>query len=160
MPAPVQRRRPARTSRPGIRPVIDSNHEYSVASGSKWTLGSYSGTAVAAANVGAGGVLTVPKTSGLYTNNSYYLTVSPKGIAFTVEYYFQSTTSDTTYTIDARATTNDTAPFGWTVEAGTTAGTAGNAITIVRKSFTASPMTMPRPAPPRRSPSAARPVTT
>lgn len=28
------------------------------------------------------------------------------------------------------------APFGWTVEAGTTAGTAGNAITIVRKSFT------------------------
>ena len=120
----------------GIRPVIDSNHEYSVASGSKWTLGSYSGTAVAAANVGTGGVLTVPKTSGLYTNNSYYLTVSPKGIAFTVEYYFQSTTSDTTYTIDAGATTNDTAPFGWTVEAGTTAGTAGNAITIVRKSFT------------------------
>ena len=120
----------------GIRPVIDSNHEYSVASGSKWTLGSYSGTAVAAANVGAGGVLTVPKTSGLYTNNSYCLTVSPKGIAFTVEYYFQSTTSDTTYTIDASATTNDTAPFGWTVEAGTTAGTAGTAITIVRKSFT------------------------
>lgn len=120
----------------GIRPVIDSNHEYSVASGSKWTLGSYSGTAVAAANVGAGGVLTVPKTSGLYTNNSYYLTVSPKGIGFTVEYYFQSTTNDTVYTIDASATTSDTAPFGWTVEAGTTAGTAGSAITIVRKSFT------------------------
>ena len=120
----------------GIRPVIDSNHEYSVASGSKWTLGSYSGTAVAAANVGAGGVLTVPKTSGLYTNNSYYLTVSPKGIGFTVEYYFQSTTDDTVYTIDASATTSDTAPFGWTVEAGTTAGTAGSAITIVRKSFT------------------------
>ena len=120
----------------GVTPVIDSNHEYSATSGSKWAVGAYSGTAVAAANVGAGGVLTVPKTGGLYTTADYYLTVSPKGIGFTVEYYFQDVNSDTTYTINGSATTSDTAPFGYTVTAGTTAGSAGTTITIVRKSFT------------------------
>ena len=120
----------------GVTPVIDSNHEYSATSGSKWAVGAYSGTAVAAANIGAGGKLTVPKTGGLYTTADYYLTVSPKGIGFTVEYYFQDVNSDTTYTINASATTSDTAPFGYVVTAGTTAGTAGTTITIVRKSFT------------------------
>ena len=63
----------------GISPVIDSNHEYSATSGSKWAVGAYSGTAVAAANIGTGGVLTVPRTGGAVHDGRLLPDREPRG---------------------------------------------------------------------------------
>ncbi|WP_251197352.1 InlB B-repeat-containing protein [Anaerotardibacter muris] len=115
----------------------NTNYEFNKSHGSKWTIGSAAGTAVADANVSAAGVLTVPKTNNLYTNADYYLTTSPKWIAYTVEYYLQNV-NGSGYTKVTTPAGSGTAPFGYTVSAGTAANTNDNTktITFARSSIT------------------------
>ncbi len=113
----------------GAKPLINAGYEFNATNGSKWTIGSATGTAVASSQYGAGGLLTVPKTGGLYTNADYYVTVSPQGLTFTVEYYTQNV-NGTGYTKVSTPAGSGSAPFGYAVEPGTTAGTNNSTKTV------------------------------
>lgn len=117
----------------GVAPVPNANYEFNAAHGSKWSLGSATGTALTS-GVSAAGVLTVPKTGGLYVNGDYYLTVSPAWIAYTVEYYTQNLTG-TGYTKVTTPAGSGTAPFGNTLQYGATAGTSGTTSTYTRSTI-------------------------
>lgn len=117
----------------GIAPVPNANYEFNASHGSKWSLGSATGTALTS-GVSAAGVLTVPKTGGLYVNGDYYLTVSPAWIAYTVEYYTQNLTGGG-YTKVSSPAGSGTAPFGNTLQYGATAGTSGTTSTYTRSTI-------------------------
>lgn len=117
----------------GIAPVPNANYEFNASHGSKWSLGSATGTALTS-GVSAAGVLTVPKTGGLYVNGDYYLTVSPAWIAYTVEYYTQNLTGGG-YTKVTTPAGSGTAPFGNTLQYGATAGTSGTTSTYTRSTI-------------------------
>lgn len=117
----------------GIAPVPNANYEFNASHGSKWSLGSATGTALSS-GVSTAGVLTVPKTGGLYVNGDYYLTVSPAWIAYTVEYYTQNLTGSG-YTKVSSPAGSGTAPFGNTLQYGATAGTSGTTSTYTRSTI-------------------------
>lgn len=117
----------------GVAPVPNANYEFNASHGSKWSLGSATGTALTS-GVSAAGVLTVPKTGGLYVNGDYYLTVSPAWIAYTVEYYTQNLTGGG-YTKVTTPAGSGTAPFGNTLQYGATAGTSGTTSTYTRSTI-------------------------
>lgn len=117
----------------GIAPAPNANYEFNASHGSKWSLGSATGTALSS-GVSTAGVLTVPKTGGLYVNGDYYLTVSPAWIAYTVEYYTQNLTGSG-YTKVSSPAGSGTAPFGNTLQYGATAGTSGTTSTYTRSSI-------------------------
>ena len=117
----------------GIAPVPNANYEFNASHGSKWSLGSATGTALSS-GVSSAGVLTVPKTGGLYVNGDYYLTVSPAWIAYTVEYYTQNLTGGG-YTKVSSPAGSGTAPFGNTLQYGATAGTSGTTSTYTRSTI-------------------------
>lgn len=117
----------------GIAPVPNANYEFNASHGSKWSLGSAAGAALSS-GVSTAGVLTVPKTGGLYVNGDYYLTVSPAWIAYTVEYYTQNLTGGG-YTKVTTPTGSGTAPFGNTLQYGATAGTSGTTSTYTRSTI-------------------------
>lgn len=127
----------ARNISAGIKPVFtNAGYEFVKANGAKWTIGSATGTAVATGNYAdTTGLLTVPKVGGLYTTADYYITTSPKGISFSVQYFQQNANNDS-YPSTPTKTTNSSAPFGNTVQVGSTAGTSGTTTTIVLESFT------------------------
>ena len=117
----------------GVAPVPNANYEFNASHGSKWSLGSATGTALTS-GVSSAGVLTVPKTGGLYVNGDYYLTVSPAWIAYTVEYYTQNLTGGG-YTKVSSPAGSGTAPFGNTLQYGATAGTSGTTSTYTRSTI-------------------------
>lgn len=117
----------------GVAPVPNANYEFNASHGSKWSLGSATGTALTS-GVSSAGVLTVPKTGGLYVNGDYYLTVSPAWIAYTVEYYTQNLTGSG-YTKVSSPAGSGTAPFGNTLQYGATAGTSGTTSTYTRSTI-------------------------
>lgn len=117
----------------GIAPVPNANYEFNASHGSKWSLGSATGAALSS-GVSSAGVLTVPKTGGLYVNGDYYLTVSPAWIAYTVEYYTQNLTGSG-YTKVSSPAGSGTAPFGNTLQYGATAGTLGTTSTYTRSTI-------------------------
>ena len=117
----------------GIAPVPNANYEFNASHGSKWSLGSAAGAALSS-GVSTAGVLTVPKTGGLYVNGDYYLTVSPAWIAYTVEYYTQNLTGGG-YTKVTTPAGSGTAPFGNTLQYGATAGTSGTTSTYTRSTI-------------------------
>lgn len=117
----------------GIAPVPNANYEFNASHGSKWSLGSATGAALSS-GVSSAGVLTVPKTGGLYVNGDYYLTVSPAWIAYTVEYYTQNLTGSG-YTKVSSPAGSGTAPFGNTLQYGATAGTSGTTSTYTRSTI-------------------------
>lgn len=117
----------------GVAPVPNANYEFNASHGSKWSLGSATGTALTS-GVSSAGVLTVPKTGGLYVNGDYYLTVSPAWIAYTVEYYTQNLTGGG-YTKVTTPAGSGTAPFGNTLQYGATAGTLGTTSTYTRSTI-------------------------
>lgn len=117
----------------GIAPAPNANYEFNASHGSKWSLGSAAGTALTS-GVSSAGVLTVPKTGGLYVNGDYYLTVSPAWIAYTVEYYTQNLTGSG-YTKVSSPAGSGTAPFGNTLQYGATAGTSGTTSTYTRSTI-------------------------
>ena len=117
----------------GIAPAPNANYEFNASHGSKWSLGSATGTALSS-GVSTAGVLTVPKTGGLYVNGDYYLTVSPAWIAYTVEYYTQNLTGSG-YTKVSSPAGSGTAPFGNTLQYGATAGTSGTTSTYTRSTI-------------------------
>lgn len=117
----------------GVAPVPNANYEFNASHGSKWSLGSVTGTALSS-GVSNAGVLTVPKTGGLYVNGDYYLTVSPAWIAYTVEYYTQNLTGGG-YTKVTTPAGSGTAPFGNTLQYGATAGTSGTTSTYTRSTI-------------------------
>lgn len=117
----------------GVAPAPNANYEFNASHGSKWSLGSATGTALSS-GVSSAGVLTVPKTGGLYVNGDYYLTVSPAWIAYTVEYYTQNLTGSG-YTKVSSPAGSGTAPFGNTLQYGATAGTSGATSTYTRSSI-------------------------
>ena len=117
----------------GVAPVPNANYEFNATHGSKWSLGSAAGAALSS-GVSAAGVLTVPKTGGLYVNGDYYLTVSPAWIAYTVEYYTQNLTGGG-YTKVTTPAGSGTAPFGNTLQYGATAGTSGTTSTYTRSTI-------------------------
>lgn len=117
----------------GVAPAPNANYEFNASHGSKWSLGSATGTALSS-GVSNAGVLTVPKTGGLYVNGDYYLTVSPAWIAYTVEYYTQNLTGSG-YTKVSSPAGSGTAPFGNTLQYGATAGTSGTTSTYTRSTI-------------------------
>lgn len=117
----------------GVAPAPNANYEFNASHGSKWSLGSATGTALSS-GVSNAGVLTVPKTGGLYVNGDYYLTVSPAWIAYTVEYYTQNLTGGG-YTKVTTPAGSGTAPFGNTLQYGATAGTSGTTSTYTRSTI-------------------------
>lgn len=117
----------------GVAPVPNANYEFNASHGSKWSLGSATGTALTS-GVSSAGVLTVPKTGGLYVNGDYYLTVSPAWIAYTVEYYTQNLTGGG-YTKVTTPAGSGTAPFGNMLQYGATAGTSGTTSTYTRSTI-------------------------
>ena len=117
----------------GVAPAPNANYEFNASHGSKWSLGSATGTALSS-GVSNAGVLTVPKTGGLYVNGDYYLTVSPAWIAYTVEYYTQNLTGGG-YTKVSSPAGSGTAPFGNTLQYGATAGTSGTTSTYTRSTI-------------------------
>ena len=117
----------------GIAPAPNANYEFNASHGSKWSLGSATGTALSS-GVSSAGVLTVPNTGGLYVNGDYYLTVSPAWIAYTVEYYTQNLTGSG-YTKVSSPAGSGTAPFGNTLQYGATAGTSGTTSTYTRSTI-------------------------
>ena len=117
----------------GVAPVPNANYEFNASHGSKWSLGSATGTALTS-GVSSAGVLTVPKTGGLYVNGDYYLTVSPAWIAYTVEYYTQNLTGGG-YTKVSSPAGSGTAPFGNTLQYGASAGTSGTTSTYTRSTI-------------------------
>lgn len=117
----------------GVAPAPNANYEFNASHGSKWSLGSATGTALSS-GVSNTGVLTVPKTGGLYVNGDYYLTVSPAWIAYTVEYYTQNLTGSG-YTKVSSPAGSGTAPFGNTLQYGATAGTSGTTSTYTRSTI-------------------------
>lgn len=117
----------------GVAPVPNANYEFNASHGSKWSLGSATGTALSS-GVSNAGVLTVPKTGGLYVNGDYYLTVSPAWIAYTVEYYTQNLNGGG-YTKVTTPAGSGTAPFGNTLQYGATAGTSGTTSTYTRSTI-------------------------
>lgn len=117
----------------GIAPAPNANYEFNASHGSKWSLGSATGTALSS-GVSSAGVLTVPKTGGLYVNGDYYLSVSPAWIAYTVEYYTQNLTGGG-YTKVSSPAGSGTAPFGNTLQYGATAGTSGTTSTYTRSTI-------------------------
>ena len=117
----------------GFKPLItDSSYEFSATHGSKWTRGSATGTQVSTAET-----LALPKTSNLYVTGDYYLTVSPKWFAYTIEYYEQNTTGSG-YTKVSSSAGSGTAPFGYALQLGTTAGTndSTKTVTVTRSDIT------------------------
>lgn len=119
-----------------FKPLIsDARYEFSSAHGSKWTKGSANGTQVATTET-----LTIPKNNGLYETGDYYLTVSPKWYSYTVEYYQQNTTGTgyTKVSAPTGATASGTAPYQYSLEIGTSAGTNDSTkkVTITRGDFT------------------------
>ena len=117
----------------GVAPAPNANYEFNASHGSKWSLGSATGTALSS-GVSTAGVLTIPKTGGLYVNGDYYLTVSPAWIAYTVEYYTQNLTGGG-YTKVSNPAGSGTAPFGNTLQYGATAGTSGTTSTYTRSTI-------------------------
>lgn len=117
----------------GVAPAPNANYEFNASHGSKWSLGSATGTALSS-GVSTAGVLTIPKTGGLYVNGDYYLTVSPAWIAYTVEYYTQNLTGGG-YTKVTTPAGSGTAPFGNTLQYGATAGTSGTTSTYTRSTI-------------------------
>lgn len=117
----------------GFKPLItDSSYEFNATHGSKWTKGSATGTQVSTAET-----LALPKTSNLYVTGDYYLTVSPKWFAYTIEYYEQNTTGSG-YTKVTTPAGSGTAPFGYALQLGTTAGTndSTKTVTVTRSDIT------------------------
>lgn len=117
----------------GFKPLItDSSYEFSATHGSKWTRGSATGTQVSTAET-----LALPKTSNLYVTGDYYLTVSPKWFAYTIEYYEQNTTGSG-YTKVSSPAGSGTAPFGYALQLGATAGTndSTKTVTVTRSDIT------------------------
>ena len=117
----------------GFKPLItDSSYEFNATHGSKWTKGSATGTQVSTAET-----LALPKTSNLYVTGDYYLTVSPKWFAYTIEYYEQNTTGSG-YTKVSSPAGSGTAPFGYALQLGTTAGTndSTKTVTVTRSDIT------------------------
>ena len=117
----------------GFKPLItDSSYEFNATHGSKWTKGSATGTQVSTAET-----LALPKTSNLYVTGDYYLTVSPKWFAYTIEYYEQNTTGSG-YTKASSPAGSGTAPFGYALQLGATAGTndSTKTVTVTRSDIT------------------------
>ena len=67
----------------------------------------------------------------------YYLTVSPKWFAYTIEYYEQNTTGSGYSKVSSPAGSG-TAPFGYALQLGTTAGTndSTKTVTVTRSDIT------------------------
>lgn len=119
-----------------VMPKCNANYEFNASHGSKWSKGSATGTALTDV-VNASGQLTVPTEGGLYTGGDFYVTVSPKWIAYSVEYYLQKADGSGYDLQGVTSADSGTAPFGYTVQMGSAAGTDDTAKTVthVQRSF-------------------------